>query len=254
MPSLEPLSLFSQLVSLSFSQSRESKELVKWIVSPRGNVFLIFYSRCFLPSPFFITVWFEPPPPRSCGRGTHIARSYSNAESAQRRARELQERKRNVRKFARLPFGMMNESLYSFCSQISFWLLKEKRCAKFNATNVTTKPSSSGLRFQRCCCLTFGIKYSSLLYDLNNARTEAVAEATQHETAFLAITSCMKIQICNRIFSRDICSHQYTFLKVWWPSLVFHGRYQIDNRRIIQYGCKLFSIKIERHHRGKSVH
>ena len=148
---LEPLSLslFSQLVSLSFSQSYESKaESVKWIVSPRGNVFLIFYSRCFLPSLFFITVWFEPPPPRSCGWSTHIARSYSNAESTQRRARELQERKRNVRKFARLPFGMMNESLYSFCSQISFWLLKEKRCAKFNATNVMTKPPSSGLRFR----------------------------------------------------------------------------------------------------------
>lgn len=52
---------------------------------------------------------------------------------------------------------------------------------------------------------------------------------------------CMKIQICNRIFSRDICSHQYTFLKVRRPSLVFRGRYRIDNRRIIQYGCKLLS-------------
>ena len=48
----------------------------------------------------------------------------------------------------------------------------------------------------------------------------------------------------------SVFTNIYTFLKVRRPSLVFRSRYQIDNRRIIQFGCKLFSNKIERHHRG----
>lgn len=62
--------------------------------------------------------------------GVRIAYSCTNVESVWRRARKLQgrerERKRNARKFARLPLGMMNESFYLFYSQISFWLLKER--------------------------------------------------------------------------------------------------------------------------------
>ena len=143
------LSLFSQLVSLSFSQSRKQGRIGEMNrIASRKRISHILFSLLFTIVFFHHGLIWTSPPPRSCGRGTHIARSYSNAESAQRRARELQERKRNVRKFARLPFGMMNEPLYSFCSQISFWLLKEKRCAKFNAMNVTTKPPSSGLRFR----------------------------------------------------------------------------------------------------------
>lgn len=110
---------FYDFLSFSFSTALRQKGSAKWIVCLEETYFSYFIPAA-VPSPFFITVWFEP-----WSWGSY---SCSNVKSVWRRARELEgrERKRNARKFARLPLGMMNEPLYLFYSQISFWLLKER--------------------------------------------------------------------------------------------------------------------------------